>query len=391
MNPPLNRNHIDLDNWRDAPNGSWSFQNLCEIIPVATVGLRTEDEHADRHEALGRIAVPYADAQGHVEQVPLLAHLARSEADALVVMRDGVPLAEWYAPHVDRHKPHTVFSITKSWTGMLAGIAAREHGLDAGRPVSDYVALPAGSAYEKARVRDLLDMSVDIEFEDKYLDREGLFDRYRRAMLWNSDPLGTAETMSRFLRTLTSASHAHGRRFYYASPNTDMLGLVIEAATGQRYHEYLAKRLWEPMGAKGAAYITVDRAGTARAAGGLCMTARDLARFGQLVLDGGTNAVGQSVIPRAWIDDMRTGGSRQAWIDGNFNDMFTDQGSYRSCWYGTGNERGAFCAIGIHGQWLWIDPTSRLVSVRLSSRAAVSDDAASAREIAMMEVISRTL
>ena len=170
-----------------------------------------------------------------------------------------------------------------------------------------------------------------------------------------------------------------------------MLGLVIEGATGQRYHEYLAKRLWEPMGAKGAAYITVDRAGTARAAGGLCMTARDLARFGQLVLDGGTNGAGQSVIPRAWIEDMRTRGSRQAWTDGNFNDMFTDKGSYRSCWYSTGNGRGAFCAIGIHGQWLWVDPTSRLVAVRLSSRAAVSDDAASAREIAMMEAISRTL
>ncbi|MGJ7545912.1 serine hydrolase domain-containing protein [Variovorax sp. LT1R16] len=387
MNSPTNRNRIDLDNWRSAPNGQWSFQHLSEIIPVALVGLRTEDEQADRHEALGRVAVPYADD----EQVPLLSHLVRSEADALVVMRDGVPIGEWYAPHVDRHKPHTVFSITKSWTGMLAGIAAREHGLDPALPVSAYVDLPADSAYGKARVRDLLDMSVDIAFEDKYLDREGLFDRYRRAMLWNSDPLGTAETMPQFLRTLTSARHDHGRRFYYASPNTDMLGLVIEAATGKRYHAYLAEKLWEPMGAKGAAYITVERSGTARAAGGLCMTARDLARFGQLVLDGGTNATGQSVIPRAWIEDMRTQGSAQAWTDGNFNDMFTDKGSYRSCWYSTGNAHGAYCAIGIHGQWLWIDPASRLVIVRLSSRAAVSDDAASAREIAMMEAISRAL
>ena len=90
-----------------------------------------------------------------------------------------------------------------------------------------------------------------------------------------------------------------------------MLGLVVEAATGQRYHSYLADRLWAPMGARGAAHVTVERVGAPRAAGGVCVTARDLARFGQLVLDGGQTSDGRELIPQSWVADMRVNGDRE--------------------------------------------------------------------------------
>ena len=104
--------------------------------------------------------------------------------------------------------------------------------------------------------------------------------------------------MLEVLASLKPRAHPHGTIYYYASPNTDMLGLVIEAAVGQRFHAYLADRLWGPMGARGAAYVTVERVGAARAAGGICVTARDLARFGQLVLDGGLTRDGRELIPQ---------------------------------------------------------------------------------------------
>src|SRR5690606_39953816 len=105
---------------------------------------------------------------------------------------------------------------------------------------------------------------------------------------------------------------------------------VIERATGTRYHDYLAEKLWKPMGARGAAYVTVDRVGSARAAGGVCVTTRDLARLGQLVLDGGRTRDGPQTIPGEWIDDMHANGDRKAWDDGNFSDLFPN-GRYRSC------------------------------------------------------------
>jgi CubicO group peptidase (beta-lactamase class C family) len=79
----------------------------------------------------------------------------------------------------------------------------------------------------------------------------------------------------------------------------------FERATGIPYHAYLAERLWRPMGARGRAHVTIDSVGTARASGGICATARDLARFGQLVLDGGRVADGRQLVPASWVADMR--------------------------------------------------------------------------------------
>ncbi len=381
MISPADRRAITLDNWRVAPAPRWSFQNVHELIPTAAICAPSGEAEAPADAGpLPDLAVAYPDG----ERLSLGDHLGRSGADALIVMRDGVVLAEWLADNLVPDRPHTIFSISKSVTGMLAGIAAGDGSLDPDAPVTRYVDLPRDCAYADARVRHLLDMTVDVAFDEDYLDRDSVFDRYRRAMLWNPEHGGgPTETMAELLAALRPVGTGHGRRFFYASPNTDMLGLVIEGATGRRYTDYLAERLWRPMGARGAAYVTVDRAGTARAAGGICATGRDLARLGQLVLDGG-----RGIIPAAWIEDMRTNGDARAWADGNFNDMF-DRGRYRSCWYDVGDDRGSFCAVGIHGQWLWVDPVSRLVLARLSSRAAPSDDLATAREIAVLGTVAR--
>ncbi len=111
-------------------------------------------------------------------------------------------------------------------------------------------------------------------------------------------------------RTIVPArSGAHGQRFYYASPNTDMLGMVIERVAGVRYADYLADRLWKPMGATGQAFVTVDRVGTARAVGDVCVMVTHSARLGQLVLDGDVAQSGKRVIPADWIADMHQNGN----------------------------------------------------------------------------------
>jgi CubicO group peptidase (beta-lactamase class C family) len=318
-----------------------------------------------------------------------LEHLKQSHADRFVMMRDGVVLDEWLASYASADKPHIIYSVSKSVTGMLAGIAVGDGKLDPDAKVTDYVTVKPGSAYHAARVRDLLDMTVSLDFVENYLDTAGDFDRYRRAMLWNPERGGAGqETMLEVLASLKPRAHPHGTIYYYASPNTDMLGLVIEAAVGQRFHAYLADRLWGPMGARGAAYVTVERVGAARAAGGVCVTARDLARFGQLVLDGGATSDGRELIPQSWVADMRTNGNREAWRKGNDAHVFA-KGRYRSCWYDVGDERGSLCAIGIHGQWIWIDPISRIVLAKMSSRPAPSDDAATTAEVEFLGQVAR--
>ena len=89
----------------------------------------------------------------------------------------------------------------------------------------------------------------------------------------------------------------------YISPCTDLLGWIIERATGSRFVDLFGELLWRPMGAVHHAYNTVDRLGAPRSAGGLCMSAMDLARVGQLIVENGCrNEVG--IVPERWLNDI---------------------------------------------------------------------------------------
>ena len=300
MPPSFSRHDTSLENWRIHPFCRWTFQNVSEFVPVAEFGARHTETPPPENRGMERLELAGRDGGA----VQVTDFLANTHADAFVAMRDGNVLAEWYAPHCRPDQPHLVFSISKSITGLLAGIAVGDGVLDAAAPISRYATVAECSAYASANVRDLLDMKISIDFEEDYLNLDGAFDRYRRAMLWNPERSDTTpETLAEVLATLPRGSEPHGKRFFYVSPNTDLMGLVLEGATGQRFHDYLRDRLWLPMGGRGAAYVTVDRLGTARAAGGICITARDLARLGQLLLDGGVHD-GHQVVPAAWIEDL---------------------------------------------------------------------------------------
>ena len=246
----------------------------------------------------------------------------------------------------------------------------------------------AGSAYGDCTVRNLLDMRVSLDFEESYLDVDGDYARYRRATLWNPAEAGKdSETLPEILASIPKGKGPHGGPFAYASPNSDLLGIVIERASGRRYCDLVSDRLWKPLGAMSDAYVTVDSIGTARAAGGVSTTARDLARLGEAMRNDGV--VGdRQVIPRAWIADTLTNGDREAWTNGSFSGLFTGA-SYRNKWYVTGDPHGSFCGIGIHGQWLHVDPATRTVTVKLSSQPEPQDDAFDRSNAAFLAAINR--
>lgn len=109
------------------------------------------------------------------------------------------------------------------------------------------------------------------------------------------------------------------------------------------------------------------------AAGSICVLPRDLARFGQ-VMCGGGRFNDRQVIPKHWVEDCRSGGSRDAWRRGSMSELLPN-GKYRNQWYQTGNPAGAFCAISIHGQWIYVDPAAEVVIVKVSSQPDPIDDA----------------
>ncbi|NBB46659.1 serine hydrolase [Rhizobium sp. CRIBSB] len=363
------RSAVTLENWRMAPFSRFSFGHVAEVVPSATISAS-----AERSEGMPVQSYLLGEAltDGLAGQPDVGAYLDYAHTDAFVVMKAGRIVAEHYAPHAGIDQRHIVFSISKSLTALV--IAALEAGglIDPKAPVTDLLPEAAGSAYGDCTIRDVLDMRVSLAFDEAYLNTDGAYARYRRATLWNpADKSQPNETLLAFLLTLQKDAHPHGGAHFYASPNSDLLGILIERATGERYADVLSSRLWQPLGARNHASVTLDAEGTARAAGGISVTARDLARVGEMLRNGGSVA-GNRLIPEAWLTDMLTAGDHQAWVDGKSN--FFPNGRYRSQWYQSGEPDGAFCAIGIHGQWLYVDPSTETVIVKLSSQLNPLDD-----------------
>ncbi|AZO11735.1 MULTISPECIES: serine hydrolase [unclassified Mesorhizobium] len=375
------RKDVRLDNWRLRPFSQWSFQNVGELVPSVPVAAAPDGEEPAK--PLGALLEEELALAGGAETVEAL--LNRSDTDGLTIMKAGRMVGDWSTPHMAFGARHIVFSISKSVTAILAGILEGEGLFDPEAPVTQYMPEAKGSAYGDARVRHVLDMSVSLDFDEDYLDPENAFARYRRATLWN--PGGGLESLAAFLLTLPRLAEPHGLTYRYRSPNSDLLGILLERASGKRIGDLLAEKLWRPLGAASEMSVTVDMEGTARTAGGMSMTPRDLARIGEMMRQGGT-ANGRRIVPEDWVRDTITaGGSHEAWQRGTMAFLFP-KGRYRNKWYQTGATSGAFCGIGIHGQWLYVNPKTEVVIAKMSSQAEPVDNGLDLALVAFFEALS---
>lgn len=363
--PPQAAGQVTLANWRAAPFSRWGFQHVRELVPSAQIG----NDPASAWE------LPRGTAD--LARLPWLgAFLRETDTDAMVVLHRGRVVLEHYAHGMRAETPHILMSVSKSLLGLLVGVLAERGVLDPQQPVSDVLPEVAATAYGGASIRQLLDMRAGIAFEEDYLATTGPIIAYRKATGWNPlEPGDEAGDLRSFYRHLGAPDGRHGGRFHYVSPNTDLLGWVIERAAGRRYADLLSELLWQPMGAAHSAYITVDRLGAPRCAGGVCTTALDLARVGQLIVQGGRRERVQ-VLPEAWIDDIAEGGDLEAWAAGSFAAYFPGQPiRYRSHWYVLEEAPLLLFGLGIHGQHLFVDRGQEVVIAKFSSQALPLDAA----------------
>ncbi|SPJ27773.1 serine hydrolase domain-containing protein [Falsiruegeria mediterranea] len=374
--PPDEADQVTLANWRTQPYSSWAFHHVREIVPSADIS----NDPTDVWE------LPEGDPLVTDTQIQIT--LAETRTDALVVLHKGRVVHEMYRNGMTAEDPHILMSVSKSMLGLLAGCLNDKGLLDLEAALTDYVPELAETAYAGATVRQALDMRVGVEFSEDYLATSGPIISYRKAANWNPvEPGDSVPDLRGFQGMLTETDGPHGGRFHYVSPVTDLLAWVFERAAGKRYADLMSEHLWRPMGAEKAAYITVDRIGGARAAGGMCVTARDLARVGALMCQGGARD-GKQVIPKAWLDDIVDNGDRQAWVQGDFHERFdTYNMCYRSKWYVHREERPLIHGMGIHGQFLFADPARDLSIAIFSSEAEPTSDHAFAPRMALVRLL----
>ncbi|MEN9763726.1 MAG: hypothetical protein RI906_3552 [Pseudomonadota bacterium] len=356
---------VSLSNWRTPPFNRWAFNHVSELVPSAMISAHPRaDSLPVQPIDLSRFTVRYEQADWTLDQ-----WLQQTYTDSLVVMKNGHIAYEYYAEGQSPSVPHIWMSVSKSVLGLMAGIMAEKYQIDLDSPLVRHIPELQGSAFEGATIRHALDMRVGIQFNEDYHARDGAIIEYRKSHLWDPTPVGEPQTdLRHFFSTLRTRDGEHGGRFHYVSPNTDLLGWLIERTTGERYADLLSDWLWKPINAERDAYITVDRMGAPRCAGGLCAVPRDMARVGRLLVAGGR--VGNvQVVPKQWVDDILSFDGRQAWRGGDFFDLF-DQADmhYRSKWYVKRADRPLVSGVGVFGQHVFVDPAADLVIAKCSSQ-----------------------
>jgi CubicO group peptidase (beta-lactamase class C family) len=176
------------------------------------------------------------------------------------------------------------------------------------------------------------------------------------------------ENLTNFILSLPKADYEHGEKFSYKSPNSDLLGLILQKISNKPLVDIFSDLLWKKIGCSNA-NITIDDDGLARMAGGLSCTIYDLFRIAEVIRNGGY-LNGELLIDPIWVIDTINNGDRNAWEKGEFFDSFP-LGNYRNQWYSFND--GILCAIGIHGQWIYIDIPKMIVICKFSSQPEAVD------------------
>lgn len=354
--------------FRNFPKSRWAFSNFRQLLPTKTIWRGKEPASAfDRDlQELGSIGVTLGDGC----KITFDQALAETYADGIAVLHRGRLVFERYFGALEAHKPHIAMSVTKSFTGTLAGQLVAEGKIDPKAPVSEYVPELAKSGFGDARVSEVMDMTTGIAYNEVYTDANSDVWAMRRATGTAPPEPGAPPTSNtQYLCTIKKQGE-HGRAFTYRTVNTDVLGWIVRRASGRPLAEFLSERIWQRIGAEEDAYFTVDRVGTEFAGGGLNTTLRDLARFGEMMRCGG-RFNGSQIVAASVIDDIARGADPAKFPSATYPTL--PGWSYRNQWWVSHDSHGVFMARGIHGQSIWVDPKAEMVIARYASHHAAGN------------------
>lgn len=270
--------------------------------------------------------------------------------------------------------------MTKSFAGLFGLIAASQGLLSEDDPVTKYVPeLESSGGFGGATFRQALDMTASVGFSEDYADPESGITQYTKVLGFKTAPPEEipADNIYEYLATLpTEEGHEDGEIFHYQTPKTDVVNWVTNRATGVSFQDNLYNQLWSKLGTDGETYVLLDRNGTLFAGGGLNATPNDLARFAVMMLnDGKFN--GQPVVDPVVIQALSDGASTEAFANGPDAKGVMGNGdwSYRAQWWvrhTPGHE--SFSAIGVNGQWIYIDVDRDIAIIKQSSQPVSSSN-----------------
>ena len=285
------------------------------------------------------------------------AYMAGQRSAALLVLHDGRLRLERYGLGFGGSGLVTSFSVAKAITSSLVGAAVRNgHIRSMDDKVSDYLPAMKGSAYDDVSVRQLLTMTSGVRWNEDYADPNADVARFNQ-----HQPEDGVDAIVSYLRRLPREAPA-GTRWHYSTGETNLVGVLVSAATKKPLSQYLSEKIWVPAGMEQQATWILSRTG--QEISGCCVqaAARDYARFGQFILDG-TRVGGQAIVPDGWLEQATT----------ERTGIGQPGRGYGYQWWT--NADGSFAARGIFGQGIFLDPKRKLVIVSNANWAGGARDA----------------
>lgn len=329
----------------DAEVNALMFHNMDEIFTTRTVPrsgpvwpLPRADRALDfKYQHEGREYTP--------EQF-----LERAFTNALLIVKDGRIVAEIYRNNTAESTRFIAWSMTKSIVGLLVGCAVQEGRIKSiDEPIAQYLPELRGGGYDGVTIKQVLQMRSGVDYEERYdFANPGVAARnHEQALVTN------VVRFADVARTIKRA-HAPGELWQYKTIDTAVLGWLIERVSGGTLAAYAARRLWEPLGAERDGFFIMDGepgAGREFSGAGFNATLRDFARIGMMMLGEG-KANGRQIVPADWVRDS----TRAAGGPGP---------GYGYQWW-IAPDAKSYQAIGLQGQYIYVNPETRTVIVKLS-------------------------
>jgi len=362
---------VGTANWIEPPVNRWAFSHVRELTRTARISRgdgsstpfpvdeRPLDEirfeHDGRHLTVGEM-------------------IAETFTDALVVVHDGALVCDRYFDGMRPDDTHLLMSVSKSLTATLLGVLAGQGVVEVEATVPCYVPELAGPVWDGCTLQHLLDMRAGTYFDEgDYSDPNSLgrlIEQISGYVPRTRDDL--APDTRALIRQLANVRE-HGGQFEYRSIFTDVLAWVMQSATGERFHDLFGRHVWSRIGAERDADVIVDSTGFATVEGGICATARDLARFGLMMLhDGGVGD--HQVVPADWVARLRVHHPELVDAFAAEAQSGSANSSYHDQWWIRDAAAGSYGGYGINGQRLAIDHPSNTVIVKFSTWPVRHDD-----------------
>jgi CubicO group peptidase (beta-lactamase class C family) len=289
--------------------------------------------------------------------------LDRTFTNALLVLKDGKIAAEIYRNNSNERTRFIGWSMTKSLTSVLIGCALEEGRIKSlDDPITRYLPELRGGGYDGVSIRHILQMRSGVDYEERYdFQNPGVAAaNHRDALVLN---------IARFTEPALTIKRVHepGTVFQYKTLDTAVLGWLIERVSGgSSVAAYTAQRVWEPLGAEADGFYIMDGppgVGREFSGAGFNATLRDWGRFGQMILDGGV-ARGRRIVSAEWVRESTASAGPES----------GPRGGYGYQWW-TMAGSSAFAAVGLQGQFVFVDPATRTVVVKLSHFPPADTDA----------------